>query len=128
MRKIVELRIKDFKVLESSLFFKKVIVNVLYHLASFLISRSNDKLQVLELKTFRNVFQLLAEKLQLQRSDLAILQRKSHLLTKEIRAMFGLASVKTEYIHKVSERHGAIEQGYCLCRVAAMSIKYLDKE
>jgi hypothetical protein len=40
MRKLVEMRVKDIKSVDNQAFFRKIVVNVLLHLISYLIGKS----------------------------------------------------------------------------------------
>lgn len=88
MRKLVEIRIKDMENLDDPIFYKKIIVNVLYHLIYFLVNNSNRERAIAESKALKSVFNLLVLKIKLPKSDHAILYRKSHLLNKELRNLF----------------------------------------
>lgn len=87
IRKLVELRIKEFKAIDNPLYFKRIIINALYHLILHLIGNSGN-VEMIELKAFNLAFSNLVVKVKIQRSEIILLKRKSHIIGKELRALY----------------------------------------
>lgn len=104
IRKLVELRIKELKVAVDPFYFKKIIVNVLYHLILHLIGNSGKDVEKIELKAFNIAFANLVVKVKMQRSEIALLKRKSHLISKELRSLYS-HTFKWENIRKTASYH-----------------------
>lgn len=66
IRKLVELRVKELKSAADPLYFKKIIVNVLYHLMMHLIGKSGKDVERIELRAFNMAFASMVTKVNMQ--------------------------------------------------------------
>ena len=82
IRRLVELRIKELKAVVDPLYFKKIIVNVLYHHIMHLIGKSGKDVERIELQAFNIAFANLVGNVKIQRPEIVTLKRKSQLISK----------------------------------------------